>query len=112
VDVALELIGLPLTIQQAIKSLGVLGRAVVVGITDRPIEVETYQDVVGKESELIGASDHLASELPTLIEMARRGVLDLSDVVTRSLPLDALAINEAMDRLERFGDEVRVVITP
>jgi hypothetical protein len=33
-------------------------------------------------------------------------------VVTRTLPLDAEAINEAMDRLESFGDEVRVVITP
>jgi propanol-preferring alcohol dehydrogenase len=112
VDVALELIGLPLTIQQAVKSLAVFGRAVVVGITDQPIEIETYQDILGKESELIGASDHLASELPILIELARRGVLDLSRVVTRTLPLDAEAINEAMDRLESFGDEVRVVITP
>ena len=112
VDVALELIGLPLTIQQAVKSLAVFGRAVVVGITDQPIEIETYQDIMGKESELIGSSDHLASELPTLIELARRGVLDLSGVVTRTLPLDAQAINEAMDHLESFGDEMRVAITP
>jgi propanol-preferring alcohol dehydrogenase len=112
VDVALELIGLPLTIQQAVKSLAVFGRAVVVGITDAPVGIATYQDVMCKEAELIGSSDHLASELPTLIELARRGLLELSDVVTGTLPLDAGAINEAMDRLERFGDDVRLVITP
>jgi 2-desacetyl-2-hydroxyethyl bacteriochlorophyllide A dehydrogenase len=112
VDVALELIGLPLTIQQAVKSLAVFGRAVVVGITDMPVEIATYEDVMCKEAELIGSSDHLASELPTLIELARRGLLDLSDVVSGTLPLDAGAINEAMDRLERFGDDVRLVITP
>jgi 2-desacetyl-2-hydroxyethyl bacteriochlorophyllide A dehydrogenase len=112
VDVALELIGLPLTIQQAVKSLAVFGRAVVVGITDIPVEIATYEDVMCKEAELIGSSDHLASELPTLIELARRGLLDLSGVVSGTLPLDAGAINEAMDRLERFGDDVRLVITP
>jgi 2-desacetyl-2-hydroxyethyl bacteriochlorophyllide A dehydrogenase len=112
VDVALELIGLPLTIQQAVKSLAVFGRAVVVGITDMPVEIATYEDVMCKEAELIGSSDHLASELPMLIELARRGLLDLSDVVSGTLPLDAGAINEAMDRLERFGDDVRLVITP
>jgi hypothetical protein len=60
--------------------------------------------------------------LPTLIELARqsrfaslysgRGTLDLSGVVTDTVPLDADAINETMDRLERFGGDVRVVITP
>jgi len=55
---------------------------------------------------------HLAHELPTLIELARRGTLDFSDAVTGTLPLDADGINETMDRLERFGGDVRVVITP
>jgi 2-desacetyl-2-hydroxyethyl bacteriochlorophyllide A dehydrogenase len=112
VDVALELIGLPLTIGQGVQSLAVFGRAVVVGITDEPVAIETYQDVMCKEAELIGSSDHLAQELPILIELARRGTLDLSEVVTGTLPLDAEAINEALDRLERFGGDVRVVITP
>jgi propanol-preferring alcohol dehydrogenase len=112
VDVALELVGLPLTIGQAVQSLAVFGRTVVVGITDEPVAIETYQDVMCKEAELIGSSDHLAQELPILIELARRGTLDLSEVVTGTLPLDADAINEALDRLERFGGDVRVVITP
>jgi 2-desacetyl-2-hydroxyethyl bacteriochlorophyllide A dehydrogenase len=112
VDVALELIGLPATMQQAVACLAVLGRAVMVGLTQQTIQVAPYRELVGREAEIIGSSDHLAQELPTLIELARRGALDLSHAVTDSLPLDASAINVALDRLEEFGDDVRVVITP
>jgi propanol-preferring alcohol dehydrogenase len=47
-----------------------------------------------------------------LIDYARRGVLDLSNVVTRTVPLNAGTINEVLDQLEAFGAGVRTVITP
>ncbi len=112
VDVALELIGLPQTMKQAVRSLAVFGRAVLVGITDQPVAIDSYRELLGKEAEVIGSNDHLLQESPLLIEYARRGVLDLSDVVTRTVPLDADAINQAMDALEHFGGDVRTVITP
>jgi len=112
VDVALELIGLPLTVRQCIESLAVFGRAVMVGLGDKPSEVEPYRELICREAEIIGSADHLAHELPTLIELARRGTLDLSGVVTGAVPLDAGAVNETMDRLERFGGDVRIVIAP
>jgi threonine dehydrogenase-like Zn-dependent dehydrogenase len=98
--------------QQAVQSLAKFGRAVMVGLTDKTIEIAPYRDLVVREGEIIGSSDHLAHELPTLIELTRRGTLDLSGVVTDTVPLDADAINEAMDRLERFSGDVRTVITP
>jgi 2-desacetyl-2-hydroxyethyl bacteriochlorophyllide A dehydrogenase len=112
VDVALELIGLPLTVKQSIDALAIFGRAVAVGLSDKTVDIAVYRDLMGKEGELIGSSDHLASELPLLIELARRGVLDLSEVVTGTLPLDAAAINAAMDRLDSYGSDVRLVIKP
>ncbi|MFO7742695.1 MAG: zinc-binding dehydrogenase [Anaerolineae bacterium] len=112
VDVALELIGLPLTMRQAVQSLAVFGRAVMVGIASQPLEIDTYRELLGREGEAIGASDHLLQELPLLVEYARRGILDLSDVVTGTVPLDADAINAALDQLEEFGSGVRTVITP
>ncbi len=112
VDVALELIGLPLTVRQCIESLAVFGRVVVVGLSDKTVKIAPYRELICREAELIGSADHLAHELPILIELARRGTLDLSDVVTDTVPLDADAINEVMDRLERFGGDVRTVITP
>ncbi len=112
VDVALEVIGLPLTMRQALRSLGVFGRAVMVGISEQPLTVDTYRELLGPETELIGSNDHLLQELPLLIEYARRGVLDLSQVVSRTIPLEAGPVNDTLDALERFSEDVRTVIVP
>lgn len=38
--------------------------------------------------------------------------LDLSDVVTHTVPLGDDAINEALEALHQFGGEIRTVIMP
>jgi propanol-preferring alcohol dehydrogenase len=111
-DVSLEVIGRPETMRQAVQSLGAMGRAVIVGISDRPLEIDTYRELLGGEIEIIGSNDHLLQELPTLVEMARKGVLDTSRVVSRTIPLEAGAINTALDALERFEGGIRTVIVP
>lgn len=111
-DVALEMIGLPGTMEQAIDCVGNLGRAVMVGLNQKPIEINTYLQVIGKEAEIIGSNDHLLSELPILIERARRKVLDTSRVVSQIIPLDANKINQRLDDLENFTSDIRTVIVP
>jgi D-arabinose 1-dehydrogenase-like Zn-dependent alcohol dehydrogenase len=110
VDVALEMIGLQKTMAQAIESLGALGRAVIVGLGQTPIEVHPYQTLIGQEAEIIGSNDHLLQELPLLIDMARRKILDTSRVVSQTIPLDANKINQRLDDLENYTDDVRAVI--
>ena len=112
VDVAPELIGLPLTMEQGVKSLAILGRLAIAGITEQTFEIAPYYELIGKEAEVIGVSDHLAQEFPLLLEWARLGKLDLSEVITHRVALDAEAVNEVLDRLEEFGEGVRAVITP
>jgi 2-desacetyl-2-hydroxyethyl bacteriochlorophyllide A dehydrogenase len=112
VDVALELIGLPITMQQAVQSLAVLGRAAVAGLSEKRFEIAPYQEVINKEAELIGVSDHLAQEIPQLLAWASSGKLDLSAVISQTIPLDAELINQTLDQLESFGQQLRVVIKP
>jgi len=112
VDVVLELIGLPLTMQQAVRSLAIKGRAALVGITDKTFPLAPYHDIINKEAEIVGVSDHLAQEIPLLTDLVASRKLDLSNVVTRSVPLTAKAINDTLDSLENFGDDVRVVVEP
>ncbi len=112
VDVALELIGSPRTMRQAVQSLAPLGRAVMVGLAHEPLEIDVYWELLGKEAEIIGSNDHLLPELYALIAYVRRGVLDLTRVVTRTVPLDAGIVNAALDDLERFGGGIRTVIVP
>ncbi len=112
VDVALEMIGLPKTMKQTVESLGVLGRAVIVGLSKTPLDVHPYETLIGYEAEIIGSNDHLLQELPLLIEMVRRKTLDTSRVVSQVIPLDADRINQRLDELEHFTSDVRAVIVP
>jgi len=112
VDVALELAGLPVTMLQAIQCLAVFGRAVFVGITDKEISFMPYHELMAKEAEIIGANDHLLSEIHLLFDIAGKGKIDLSEVVTRTVSFDEDEVNNVMDELERFeSTHIRTVIT-
>ena len=112
VDVALELLGIPEVMRQGLLSLSVLGRLAIAGLTDGRFDIAPYQELLGGETEVIGVSDHLASEIPLLIDFALTKKLDLTRIVTRTVPLDADAINRVLDELSQFGGAVRSVITP
>ena len=112
VDVALELIGLPVTMRQAIECVGVFGRIGLVGLNEKTIEINPYVELLAKEAEIIGVSDHLASEIPSLIEYVRAGKLDLSKVISHTVSLNADEINEVFDKLDTYGHAGRIVIVP
>src|SRR6266446_5188002 len=112
VDVSLELIGNPVTMRQAVQCLGVLGRAALVGLTAEAMSILPYTELINKEAEIIGVSDHLATELPTLLEFARSGKLRFPPDGLRLVDLDAGQINAALDALQDSIDHVRTVILP
>ena len=112
VDVSLELIGSASTMRRAVQCLGVLGRAALVGLTAQSMSVHPYTELINKEAEIIGVSDHLATELPALIEFARSGKLCFPPESLRFVDLDAGQINGALDALEGSIDHVRTVIIP
>jgi len=112
VDVALELIGLPATMDAAVRSLDILGRAALVGLTAETFAVAPYRDIINKEAEIIGVSDHLASEIPLLLNFALAGKLRFPADAIRTIPLEAKAVNQTLDALEAGTDHVRTVIKP
>jgi propanol-preferring alcohol dehydrogenase len=74
--------------------------------------VNPYNTLIGYEAEVIGSNDHLLSELPLLMEMAQKKVVDTSHVVSQVIALDADKINRRLDDLENFTSDVRAVIVP
>jgi propanol-preferring alcohol dehydrogenase len=112
VNVALELIGKPETMDAAVRSLGLFGRAALAGLTRLIFPVSPYQNLLNKEAEIIGVCDHLASEMPLLLEMARIGKLQFPAAVLRTILLDAKLVNEALDGLDQATDIIRTVIKP
>lgn len=112
VDVSLEVIGSAKTMRQAVLCLAPLGRAALVGLTAESISIFPYAELINKEAEIIGVSDHLASELPTLLEFARNGKLQFPPASLRVVDLETGQINSALDALQHSIDHVRTVIVP
>ena len=110
VDVALELIGSAKTMHRAVLCLGPLGRAALVGLTAESMSIHPYSELINKEVEIIGVSDHLATEIPALIEFALSGKLRIPPETLRVVDLDAARINAALDAIQNSIDHVRTVI--
>ncbi len=112
VDVGLELVGSAPLMAKVVASLAPGGRAVAVGITDSEFGLDPYRDLIRSESEILGAADHLATEIDELLTLAEQGIIDVGRLVTRRVPFELAEVNAALDRLEGFGDDVRSVIVP
>jgi propanol-preferring alcohol dehydrogenase len=112
VDVSIELVGSAITMEQAVRCLGVFGRAALVGLTAESMSILPYTDIINKEAEIVGVSDHLAAELSALMQFARSGALRFPQDALRSVDLEAAQINAALDAVGNSTDHIRTVIVP
>jgi D-arabinose 1-dehydrogenase-like Zn-dependent alcohol dehydrogenase len=112
VDVSVELVGSATTMTQAVKCLGVRGRAALIALTTQSLSLFPYPDLINKEAEVVGISDHLASELPLLIELVRSGKLKFPQGTISLVNLKAAEINPVLDAIEKSAKHIRTVIVP
>ena len=68
---------------QAVRCLGILGRAAIVALSREALSFRPYKELINKEAEVIGVSDHLASELPSLMRYAQSGQLTFPESALR-----------------------------
>jgi 6-hydroxycyclohex-1-ene-1-carbonyl-CoA dehydrogenase len=109
-DVSFEVIGNPKTIQDAFSCIRKGGRTVVVGYTEKTVELPAAK-IMFFEQEIIGSLGCRPVDYPKIIELARTGKIKIKELVTGRFPLDQ--INAAFDRL-RGGDPgvIRSIIVP
>ena len=112
VDYAFEVVGLPVTMQQAYDSLAKRGVAMVIGVSPTTAEVAVSSlSLVYEERVLTGSlygSAAPKTEIPRLIDLYRAGSLKLDELLTRSYPIEE--INQAYDAL-KSGETLRSVVT-
>ena len=112
IDYAFEVVGLPVTMQQAYDSLAKRGIAVVVGVSPTTAKVAVSSlSLVYEERVLTGSlygSAAPKTEIPRLIDLYRTGSLKLDELLTRSYPIEE--INQAYDAL-KSGETLRSVVT-
>lgn len=110
VDVALDFAGHAATTLAALRGLARGGRLVLVAINLRALSLDPYADVLAHERRIVGCSDHTREELVELMELARRGAIDLSRAISRVVPLEAAAIDAVLDELVQGTAHLRTVI--
>jgi 2-desacetyl-2-hydroxyethyl bacteriochlorophyllide A dehydrogenase len=110
VDVAVEFTGNAKVAHGGLRSLSPGGRLMIVAINLREFQFNPFTDLLVRERRIIGCSDHTRAELVEMMELARTGAIDLSNAITRTVPLEAEAVNGVLDELERGSGHLRTVI--
>lgn len=110
VDVVVEFTGNAEVARGGLRATTPGGRLMIVAINLRKFEFDPFADLLVRERRIIGCSDHTRAELVELLELARKGAVDLSGAITRTVPLEANAINGVLDDLERGSGHLRTVI--
>lgn len=111
VDAALEFVGQPAVIEQALRSLRPGGSVIVMGLSQKSLELGLREDLfVAKELQLFGAYGYAADDLRELVEMVGRGDLRIKGTITHMF--DLADYQQGLDTLRtRRGGPIRVVIT-
>jgi alcohol dehydrogenase, propanol-preferring len=105
-DVAIEAIGNSRTQEQALASLRVTGRLLMMGFNPHTMSLNAGRTTY-RELEVIGTLGCPPNEFPTVIDLVRRGKLQAAQLVTGRFSLDD--INTGLDSL-RAGRGVRNIV--
>lgn len=85
-NVVIEAVGLPQTFRDAIELVAYAGRVVYIGYAKAKVEYETKYFVL-KELDIRGSRNALRGDFRSVINMLRRGVVPVADIVTREVSL-------------------------
>jgi threonine 3-dehydrogenase len=109
VDVLLEMSGHPAAIRQGFKILRMGGRASLLGIPAKPVELDLANALIFKGATVHGINGRKMYETWFQAEaLIREGKMDLSPVITHRLPL--AQFDEAMKLLET-GEASKILLT-
>ncbi len=111
VDLALEFVGRPETVETTLRCLDTGGRAVLVGVGPGRPSLPSLLAFVGREQAVIGSFGMDKRDIADLLQLVARGRLDLSRSVTRRFALSET--NEALALLaKKDTGVVRFVVEP
>lgn len=108
VDAAFEVVGRPETIALGFAALRRGGRLCLVGYSSQPAVLPAHRAMF-YEYTVLGSLGCPPATYPRVVDLVRRGKLQLGPIVTRKLPLDRF--EEALTAL-RSGDGFRSVLLP
>lgn len=110
-DVAVEFVGVPETVELAIRSLAVSGRGVIVGVGPGKPTLPSLATFVGREQSILGSFGMDRADIVDLYRLIAAGRLDLTESISARYPL--VDANAALAHLDAKADGVvRVIVEP
>ena len=108
VDEVFECVGLSETYSMAMQSVKPTGKVILIGLCMEPVTFEPFQ-LLYKEVKILFSVNHTLEEQQRLINLARKGLIDLSKSITHKMPLSK--INEGLELLQtQKSDVVKIVL--
>ena len=110
VDHAFEAVGLPMLVDQAVRSLAIRGTATIVGVLPAGAKIEFPWEALRPECRLQTSrmgSNAFRFDIPNYLELYEQGRLRLDEMISRRIPLDA--INDAFRAMDE-GEGARSVV--
>jgi S-(hydroxymethyl)glutathione dehydrogenase/alcohol dehydrogenase len=103
VEYAFEAIGTPATVRQAVRMTRKGGTVVMIGVVPAGVNVELPgADIVLREKRILGCmmgSNRFRTDMPRYVELNRRGLLRLDEMISARLPLER--VNEALEAMRQ-----------
>ncbi len=110
VDVVLEMSGSSIAIKDAFKALRLAGTLVMFGICGSPVELNLNEDIIFKETRIIGCNGReIFKTWYLMLELLESGQLDIDFIITHQFPLEAFG--KAIE-LIATGNSGKVILTP
>ncbi|WP_017588144.1 zinc-binding dehydrogenase [Nocardiopsis ganjiahuensis] len=110
-DAAFDFAGVPVVRDQAVQVLGEHGRLVLVGLTDKPLEVRDGTRFSYLRQQILGHYGSEPEHVTQLVDLVRAGRLEFSRSVSGTFTLEDAP--KAVEQLERrTGSPVRLVLQP
>ena len=110
-DLALDLVGANAVLQQCVRSLGLGGRAVMVGLSLESLQLEPSLVFGTQKHSVLGHLGYDRRHLDDLVKLVANGRLDLSASISDVISLDDVV--DGVRRLaEKEGDPVRIMVRP
>ena len=109
-DAVFECVGLAVTAQATLDALKSGGTAVWIGNNQKMIEIN-MQQIVTSELKVIGSYTYRLEEFHGALKYIEENQIDISPLVTSTLPLSEGV--EAFDRMKnnRHGKEIKIILT-
>jgi 2-desacetyl-2-hydroxyethyl bacteriochlorophyllide A dehydrogenase len=111
VDLAIDFVGANAVLKQAVASLAIDGRAMIVGVSGERIQLGPSALFAVLRNKLLSVMGYQRKHLEALVQLVASGRLDVSGSISVKLPLDQ-AIEGVKILESKRGDPVRVVLTP